>query len=1521
MAGPQIRQQQRDGFRVIALVSSYNEGDVISPVIEHLVNNGVDVYLLDNRSTDDTVEQASRWLGKGLLEIEVFPRDGDQQYGSAAGRYDWTAILRRKEELARTLEADWFIHYDADEIRESPWGGVTLKDAIRFVDALDYNCIDFRIFEFPPVDNGFRAGMNPASYFTYCRDAKQFDQLQLKAWKARSGPVSLVHYGGHDVEFEGRRVFPIQFLLRHYPIRSQSHGQRKVFEERKKRFAAEERAKTWHQQYDHIKDESHSFLADPETLKPFDLDRARLDTLLRNRDAMARQRDAEMTSAALAAKIGMLEAELQTVTVTHAGREVEHQSTLAARDAQHHQALQHLEAAIADLHRQADESRSRVGALETALAEAGRHAEDAKRQAEDAKRQVEDATRQVDDAKRQVEQSGNALKAILASRTWRWGEPIGRFILTFGFLRKLPGELPSPPATARLTFKHRLLTLLRRAKRRLGTLGAPGRLLVPPVEVCEFWLSHGFKEVILRSRMRLKGASQSQPEAVADTAVAQRKPVLPDISSTGVKLIAFYLPQYHPIPENDHAWGKGFTEWTNVTRARPLFDGHYQPHLPADLGFYDLRVPETREEQARLARSYGIHGFCYYYYWFDRRRLLDRPLDEVVHTGRPVFPFCICWANEPWSRRWDGSESDLIVEQNYDPGFADRFIEDVIPILRDPRYIRVDGRPLLIVYRLDHLPDPAGAATIWREACRREGVGEICLAAMGTFGTTDPRPFGFDVAIEFPPHNLTNVPTIDKTLTGLGEAFTGRIHDYPASAEAELRRRPTYPQFRGLMVSWDNTARRGERAMLFHNATPAAYQHWLEGLLNRARQDSAPHAPFIFINAWNEWAEGTHLEPDQRYGHQYLEATGSALLRHQYAQLFETGFKTQDGATPAVAIVIPVYNHAAVTLACLDSLARHQSRWHFEVIVVDDGSRDLTERLMSSIPGLRYLRSADNQGFISSCNRGAAAASADYLVFLNNDTVVQDGWLDELRGTFDVWPGAGLVGSKLVWPNGRMQECGSLIYRDGSAENYGREGDPADPRYCYARETDYVTGAAVMIPRGLFEKLGHFDTFYAPGYYEDVDLSFKVRQAGLRVVVNPRAVVIHHEGGTAGVDTNAGAKRYQVINHGKFYERWQSTLTDFPERNGQRRIAGRDRRVLVIDWVVPRPDRDSGSVRMAAMLKVLRSLDYHVTFVSRDGSYDAANAAPLERMGIEVLRQPHLGSIEQYLTAEGAEFGHVIVSRRDVATMHMAAVKSLCRDARVIFDTVDLHFLREMRERAVQPGSPVSADFEHNRRQELDLIRMADATLVVSTYERDILNGLLAEADVRVVSNIHESTATPRAFRDRAGLLFVGYFAHTPNADAVRWFVRDVLPLVRLNDPHLRLHVVGSDPPPDILALASDTVQIHGYVPDLEPLFDACRMSVAPLRYGAGVKGKIGQSLALGVPCVTTSIGAEGMGLVDGVNALIADTAADFAAQVERLYQDEALWERLRMGGLHQIEQTMSVNAARDELERLFASR
>ncbi|MBV8645226.1 MAG: glycoside hydrolase family 99-like domain-containing protein [Candidatus Eremiobacteraeota bacterium] len=343
-----------------------------------------------------------------------------------------------------------------------------------------------------------------------------------------------------------------------------------------------------------------------------------------------------------------------------------------------------------------------------------------------------------------------------------------------------------------------------------------------------------------------------------------------------VKLFAFYLPQYHPIPENDRWWGPGYTEWSRVARARPLFEGHYQPHVPERLGFYDLRHAETRERQAALARDYGITGFCYYYYSFGAKRLLERPLLEMLETGKPDLPFCLCWANENWTRRWDGDERELLIEQRYGVELDLALIDELIPFFRDPRYLRIGGAPVLLVYRAGAIPDPHATVARWRDAVRAAGFPDVHLVAALTFALSDPRPLGFDAAVEFPPHgDVWEQEAL--AVPDLPPDFGGRVLNYDRVVERKLAQPPApFRTYRTAMAGWDNTARLGTRATVFHRATPRSYEHWLRGLVTQARLGHPDHR-LVFVNAWNEWAEGAHLEPDARFGTGYLDATRRAL--------------------------------------------------------------------------------------------------------------------------------------------------------------------------------------------------------------------------------------------------------------------------------------------------------------------------------------------------------------------------------------------------------------------------------------------------------------------------------------------------------------------------------------------------------------------------------------------------------------------------------------------------------------------
>ncbi len=632
-------------------------------------------------------------------------------------------------------------------------------------------------------------------------------------------------------------------------------------------------------------------------------------------------------------------------------------------------------------------------------------------------------------------------------------------------------------------------------------------------------------------------------------------------------------------------------------------------------------------------------------------------------------------------------------------------------------------------------------------------------------------------------------------------------------------------------------------------------------------------------------------------------------------------------AHPRVSIIIPVYNKVAYTGACLHSIVEHTPESDWEVIVVDDCSSDETPEYLSQCQGIRVIRNAENSGFIRSCNAGAEAARGEYLVLLNNDTTVTEGWLDALIDTFEQFDDAGIVGGRLVYPDGRLQEAGGIIFNDASGWNYGRGDDPALPQYNFVSEADYISGACLAVRKADFERMGGFDTRFVPAYYEDTDLCFQVRTMGKRVIYQPATTIVHHEGISSGTEESSGTKRYQAVNRDKFRDKWAQVLTDHPpaEPDHQRadpvrhlRFRRLPKRVLVIDAVTPQPDHDSGSVRIMAMMTLLRDLGFQVTFIPENMAWVAGYSDALQEAGIEVLHAPRTPSLEAWLEEHGSDLDLVIVSRHYVLAPMLAKLRRLCRQARLVFDTVDLHFLREEREAEVTGSNEIAARATETRRQELALIEQSDTTLVVSAVERDLLTELLPDADVRIVSNIHRVHGRKRGFGERKDLMFVGGFQHVPNIDAAKWLVEEIFPMVRQRIPEARLHLIGSRMPAEILSIDSPGVQVHGFVPELEPFLEGCRLSLAPLRYGAGVKGKVNQAMSHGLPVVATSCAAEGMFLEHGKDVLIADDAETFADCIVRACSDESLWQRLSDGALDNVHNHFSMEAARQALIEAF---
>jgi len=630
-----------------------------------------------------------------------------------------------------------------------------------------------------------------------------------------------------------------------------------------------------------------------------------------------------------------------------------------------------------------------------------------------------------------------------------------------------------------------------------------------------------------------------------------------------------------------------------------------------------------------------------------------------------------------------------------------------------------------------------------------------------------------------------------------------------------------------------------------------------------------------------------------------------------------------DTAPPPVAsIVIPVYNAFAHTLACLRTIAAHPPATPFEVIVIDDGSSDDTADALPLIAGVRYRRRAQNGGFIAACNDGAALARGEYLVFLNNDTVPQPGWLEALVAAFAEDPAIGLVGAQLLYPDGRLQEAGGVVFADGSAWNYGKFASPDDPRYAYARDCDYASGAAIAIPRALFAELGGFDTRYALAYYEDTDLAFAVRAAGKRVVYRPASRVVHAEGVSAGTDTNAGMKAYQVHNRAVFAEhRREALVAQLPANTvpTPALLHRKQKQMLIVDATMPRPDRDSGSLRLVNLMRLLQEEGAHVVFLPADRHRIEPYAAQLQHLGIETWYAPFAARPAAWLREHGARFDTVMVSRHYIASEFLTLLRRHAPQAKIVFDTVDLHYLRERRGADVAQDAVLARAAERTRALELAMIAQADITLVVSDIERELLRNDAPNAKVDVLSNLHRIAGPGASFAERRDVVFVGGFRHPPNVDAVRWFVGDIWPRVHARLPDAHFHCIGGDVTPEIAALAAQPgVRIHGHIADIDPYMHGARVAVAPLRYGAGVKGKVNLSMAHGQPVVATACAVEGMHLRDGIDALVADDPAAFADAIVRLYEDEALWAAIARNGLESVAQHFSLDAARDTVRRVF---
>ncbi len=642
-------------------------------------------------------------------------------------------------------------------------------------------------------------------------------------------------------------------------------------------------------------------------------------------------------------------------------------------------------------------------------------------------------------------------------------------------------------------------------------------------------------------------------------------------------------------------------------------------------------------------------------------------------------------------------------------------------------------------------------------------------------------------------------------------------------------------------------------------------------------------------------------------------------------------------ANPSASIVVPVYNNVLDTLLCLATVLELTDRRDFEIIVADDGSSDATGAIVPAIGGnVRYVRQPRNLGFLGNCNAAAAQARGRNLVFLNNDTLVLPGWLDALIDPIETLPAVGLVGSKLINWDGTLQEAGGIFWRDGSAWNFGRNQDVRAPEFNYLKDVDYCSGASIAVPAHIWREVGGFDPIYSPAYCEDSDLAFRLREAGYRTLYSPASEVVHHEGRSHGRDVTSGIKAYQVTNTAKFLDRWRDVLEREHLPNAHDVFRARDRsvsktHVLVVDHYVPQWDKDAGSRTMFSFLEVLIEAGHAVSFWPDNLHYDLEYAPRLQAMGIEVIYGSRFqGGFERFLAERSDLYDLALLSRPHIAMSCIDAVRKKT-SARVAYYGHDIHFRRMMAERQLA-GLP--ADDEEvlaTKTQEIQVCNLSDVVLYPSAEEASLMAemtrpGVLVRA-VPAYRYLPEDLDRARAeilkrpeARDELHLLFVGGFAHGPNVDAAAWFCDAVMPLLREASPvPVRLSIAGSNPPSEVLALRRKDIEVLGFVSDerLSELYAEADLAVAPLRFGAGVKGKVIEAMARGVPVVTTAFGAQGID--NAADLLFLGTAPEELAQQVILAATPSIARPRALAALDYVARHYSTETMRQVLELCLA--
>lgn len=631
---------------------------------------------------------------------------------------------------------------------------------------------------------------------------------------------------------------------------------------------------------------------------------------------------------------------------------------------------------------------------------------------------------------------------------------------------------------------------------------------------------------------------------------------------------------------------------------------------------------------------------------------------------------------------------------------------------------------------------------------------------------------------------------------------------------------------------------------------------------------------------------------------------------------------------PKVSIIIPVYNHFDYTYNCIKSIIENTNEIEYEIILADDNSSDRTKKAGNYFQNAVIVRNKTNLGFLRNCNNAVKSAKGDYIHFLNNDTMVKGGWLIPLVYSLDHHQEIGLVGSKLLNADGSLQEAGGIIWGDASGWNFGLGQDPSLPEFNYLKEVDYISGASIMIRRSLWEEIGGFDERYVPAYFEDSDLAFEVRKHGYKVVYQPMSQVVHFEGISNGRDESVGIKSYQTVNREKFIAKWKDILEAEHFNNGETVFYARDRSkhkktILVVDHYVPFFDQDAGSRAIFGYLNLFLDMGLNVKFIGDNYFKHEPYTKVLEQLGIEVLYGPKYSpeNWKDWVFENRDYLNYVMLSRPHISEKYIDFIKDSTH-AKILYLGHDFHYLREMREYELTQDEKLLESAKEWRVKEYYLMSHADRVLMVSDFEKiEIKKAFNIDVDVIPIYCFDQFMEDRIDFRTKKDLIFVGGFNHRPNLDGLLWFLKEVWPIVLKSLPQVAINIVGSNIPDSLKKMECNNIHIKGFIPDeeLTKLYRECRVCIVPLRYGAGIKGKVIEAMYNRISIVTTEVGIEGL---TDIRKIIppTDNSQSFAWKIIEKYNNQEILEKDSLNYNSYLKEHFSYSYAISLFKNLFYS-